>query len=592
MPRLARITCLALLCAACAPARGTRPPPSPASTSSADGGAAVTQLADEIVGAYQERYPEYTLFFGLQDVRPDALTDNSATALEAWQRREDAWAARLAAFDAAALAGTAEGVTLGFMRQLVGASRGMRACRMELWRVSEIEGWQATYAELAPLQPVGTDSLRARALRRWSRLPQLVYDEIANLRRGMQTGYTAPRGNVQRVLAQLGPMADSAAAASPFYAPAARDSSPAFRAAWTRLVDAELAPAARRYRDFLRDELLPAARDRIAVTELPDGRACYRAALRAQTTVDRDPATLFAETVAEVERREGEIRQVARRMTGTDDLRALYRWIDTAAVNRVASREQVLEIASAAVRRAEAAAPRWFATLPRTPVAIEPFPPHMEGIGSRGRYVQAPPDGSRPGTFLINLSPAAQTGRHGIETLVFHETLPGHHLQLSLAQEREGLHPVALLVNNAGFSEGWGRYAETLADEMGVYASEVDRLGLLLDLPTVAVVDLGIHAMGWTREQALDYLRARHPQVPVERLQAGVDRIAIWPAQALAYSVGADELRRLRAEAERALGPAFDVRAFHTQVLEDGTVTLPMVRERVERWIASQPSRP
>lgn len=575
-----------LLAAGCSPA----PPlhaPAPAADTLAVGPAAreVVRLADEVFEAYRQRNPEYMPFLGLAEVAPGRLTDNSPAALEEWRRREDGWAARLAAIDPAAVRGTRDEVTLGYLRQLIGSARDLRTCRTELWRVSEIEGWQATYAELAPLQAVGSDSLRALVLQRWRQLPHVIDTEIANLRRGVRAGYLAPRRNVEIVIEQLGPAADSAATASPFYSPAARDSSPEFRREWTALLDTGIQPAVRRYRDYLRREYLPVAREKIGVMWIPGGRDCYRAAVRAQTTVDEEPEELFARARRRVEEREAAIRGVASRLVGTGDPAALYRWLDTVPRNRLTSREQILEITTDAIRRAEAAAPRWFGRLPRAAVRIDPFPPHMERIGSRGRYVAGNADGSRPGTFLINLSSGSHGGRHGLAPLAFHEAYPGHHLQISIAQETPGLHPVAQLVNNAGFAEGWGKYAESLAAEMGLYATDVDSIGFLLDLPSVMVVDPGIHVMGWTREQAVEYLASKHPQVPRERLAAGVDRIAIWPAQAITYQLGADEIHAQRARAERALGPRFDIRKFHDLVLADGTITLPMLREKVQRWI-------
>ena len=547
--------------------------------------ARVTAIADAYVRAYDERNPASSLFDGRPDVHPARLPDNSPAARRAWEAREDAWAAELARIDDRALDGRPERVTLGYLREAVLPQRALRACRGHLWPVNQMGGWHVTFSRLAEMVPVGTARQREDALARFGAVPRYVDTEIANLREGARTGWTAPRQTVTLVVAQLDAMLADSVTASPWFSPAARDSSGELRARWTVVVRDAVMPALRRYRDFLRDEYAATARTDAGAWALPEGEACYRASLRAWTTVDRSPDSVFAMAEREVARREAILMQLGDSLYGVKTAGDFYRRLTEDPRNRVASREELMRVVNEAIARAESRLPRWFNILPQARLVVEPFPAAREGTGSSGQYEPASADGSRPGTFLINLSRPEQQRKGAIEPLVFHEALPGHHLQLSIARGRPALHPIAGVVFNGGFTEGWGKYAETLADEMGLYSGEIDRLGYLASIPTIMVVDVGLHARRWSREQAIDYLMARHPTAPRTFMASWVDRVALWPGQAVTYHLGALEFLALREQARQSLGTRFDVRAFHDRVLEDGTITLPMLREKIERWL-------
>jgi uncharacterized protein (DUF885 family) len=216
-----------------------------------------------------------------------------------------------------------------------------------------------------------------------------------------------------------------------------------------------------------------------------------------------------------------------------------------------------------------------------------PYPEFREASAPGGEYQSASDDGSRPGTYYINTYEAEKQSRAGIEATAFHESYPGHHMQMAIAKERRGTHPVQRYFGSSGFSEGWALYTERLAAEMGIYSGDVDRLGLLSNEALRAgrlVVDSGMHALGWSRQQAIDYLLA-HTAETEGRIAAEVDRYIAVPGQATSYMLGNLEIRRLREEAQSRLGERFDVAAFHDRVLEDGAVTLSMLRAKIERWI-------
>jgi uncharacterized protein (DUF885 family) len=552
--------------------------------------ARVAALADRYVAAFTATFPELAELRGVTLPRHDGLSDNALAAVRTWHATEDSLAAALAAVDGRALAGRPSWVTYGFLREALAASRAVRGCRQELWPVSQMSGWQVRLGEVAARQPVGTPAARAEALARFARVPRYVDTEIANLRTGVRLGYTAPRRTVTLVVGQLDALTAMPASTSPFYSPAALDSEPTFRAAWERLLADQLAPAVRRYRDFLRDEYLPRARQDVAVRANPDGLACYRASFREYTSIDRAAEETYALGERTVARYEGEVRALGRTLYGTDVLDSIYARIRADSANHFRDRDELLAFIQDAVARGERAMPQWFDAVPRAPVVVRPVPAYRERTASSS-YSAPAEDGSRPGTYHAKLyEPEAQL-RSGVEVTAFHETYPGHHLQFALAQEQPAAHPITRLLRVASFSEGWARYAEALAEEMGLYSSDAARIQRRAWPAHGMVVDPGIHVFGWTRERAVSHLLATGSGSRAWA-EALVDRVIAWPGQLTAYDTGGLEIFALRQEAERAIGPTFDVRRFHAAVLRNGAVTLPMLREQVTSWIAGERRAP
>ena len=489
--------------------------------------------------------------------------------------------------------GRPEWVTHGFLHEALESGRAAGVCRAELWPVSQMAGWQASFAGLAALQPVGTADFRAQALTRWRGVPGYLDVEIANLREGLHLGYSTPKRDVELVIEQLdailaAPVTASPVTSSPFWSPAERDPDPAFRKAWEDLLRDGIHPAADRYRRFLREEYLAKAREPLTVAANPDGERCYAAALRAQTTLDRPPRETFEIGMRALEEREQRMRDLGQRLYGTTDLAAIRERLAQETKNGFASRDEALAFSRAVVEKARLALPRWFGLLPTARVGVEPLQAFQEKSGY-SQYIPGSEDGSRPGVYRINLGRDEGQSRAQAEITAFHEAYPGHHLQIFIAQERAHSHPIARLIGNAGFAEGWGRATENLADEMGLYSSDLSRLALAARQPTGMVVDPGLHAIGWTRRQAMDFFLFK--QIGVSEESAGavnVDRISVLPGQMATYGVGEREIFELREQARRDLGDRFDIREFHDRVLENGSVTLGMLRQQIERWVAEK----
>jgi uncharacterized protein (DUF885 family) len=550
----------------------------------------VRQTADTYLAAYWERHPDEATLDGVTNVRHDRLPDNSPGSSARWWQQEDAWLAELERVDPTPLAARPEWIAYGIMRDALEGSVATRVCRFDLWSVSHSgDGWLPTITALATLQTVGTDEGRRQTLARWRAVPHYIATETANHREGLRLGYTASQRNVDVALNQLDTLIATPVQRSPLYDPGLRDSTPAFRGELARIIEREIMPAVRRYRAFLANEYRAHARAAIGVSANPHGTECYTAAIRATTGLALSADSVHRLGIATVQELEDEMRTIAVRTFGTSDVAGLLDRLRTDTAYTFHTREEMLSQARSALVRARNATPRWFGRLPRAPVVVEPYPAFREAT-SVGEWNPPAEDGSRPGIYYLSTYDPVHKSRADLEALSFHETIPGHHMQGAIALERgDSLPAIARYFWSPGMGEGWAEYAEQLADEMGLYSSDTARFGAVADITLSAallVVDTGINAFGWTREQSIAYIR-EHTRVPRLRAEVGVDRYPVRPAQGLSYGLGRLEIRRLRALAEQALGPRFDIKAFHDRVLANGAVPLPVLSAEIERWIGT-----
>jgi uncharacterized protein (DUF885 family) len=560
-----------------APVSGSEPPD-----------ARVKAFADAYLDAYFDRFPETATQFGVPGRRQDKLTDNSLAAKRAWDAREDRMLGELNEIDPAARTGGSLRATYAIARQSIEGDVAKRVCRDELWPVSQMTGWQITYGYLVTIQPVGTDEARREALARWSMLPRYIDTEIENLREGIRRGYTSPKLNVRIVADQVRTLAATPLKDSPFGSPVQRDSSPEFQRAFAALVTGQINPAMKRYVDFLDNEYLARAREAIAVTANPDGARCYDASVLYHSSVAKTAKEVHELGVRQNEELMTEMKAIGKRSFQVDDVPRLLQRARTDPRYKFKSRKDKIAYSQAALARAKTALPAWFGLLPKADVVIQPYPRFREK-NAPNEYNPPAEDGSRPAVFFISAYQAEKQSRVEDESTAFHETIPGHHLQGAIALERREIHPIGRYLFNSGYVEGWALYAERLADEMKLYASDLDRLGMLSSQGLRAsrlVVDSGIHALGWSRQQAIDYMLA-HTAEGRHDVESEVDRYIIYPGQATAYMIGRLEIGQAREEAQKAMGSRFHIKAFHDRVLEDGGVPLTYLREKVRTWAAS-----
>ena len=546
--------------------------------------AKVKALADAYLSAYFDRYPDQGTYFGVPGRHHDQLPDNSLSSQKAWEAREDGWLAEARSIDPSTIQAAPLRATYAITREALESSIGSRVCRTELWNVSQITGWHVSFGYLVTIQPVGTEETRKEALARWSALPKYIDTEIANLREGIRLKYTAPKLNVRIVIDEMNSLL-SDTSESPFLSPAQRDKDPAFEKVYRELFQSRLMDAFKKYRDFLQNEYLPAAREDIAIAANPDGSACYNASVRAFSSLPVQAKAVHETGLHEVEKLTDEMSVIAQRSFHTSDVPALMQKLRTDRQYMFKSRDDLIQYSQAALARAKAAVPNWFGLVPTADVRIEPYPKYREKNGS-SEYNPPAEDGSRPALFYINAYEAEKKSRAPAESTAFHETIPGHHLQIAIALERKDIHPIGRYISNSGFVEGWALYAERLADEMKLYSSDLDRIGMLSEQTFRAsrlVVDTGIHTMGWTRQQAIDYMLA-HTAEAADDISAEVDRYIVWPGQATSYMLGMLEIRDARDEAQQAMGAKFDIKAFHDRVLEDGAVPITFLSSKIRSW--------
>jgi uncharacterized protein (DUF885 family) len=425
-------------------------------------------------------------------------------------------------------------------------------------------------------------------LTRLGALPTFIEQATQRHREGLAAGLPPVRLLVQGAIAQL----DRYLADGPGALLAGQQGPPeaqSFVVDRTRVLADAVWPALARYRDVLSAEFLPVGRpdDRAGLCWLPGGDERYAALTRAHTTTDWSPQRMHQTGLDLIAGLTEEFAEVGERVFGTRDLAAISARLRNDPALRWRDGEELLAAARAAIARAEAEAPRWFGRIPPQRCQVEPVPAATAPAAPAAYYMVPTLDGSRPGIYYANTYQAENRGRYTCEVTAFHEAVPGHHIQLTLAQGLTDLPLLRRLLNVNAYGEGWGLYCERLADEMGLYSDDIARLGMLTKDAMRAgrlVVDTGLHAKGWSRQQAIDYLTQNTP-MPVPEIVSEVDRYIAAPGQALSYMVGRLEIQRIRAEAQRRLGDRFDIRAFHDRLLADGSLPMTVLDRVMTAWV-------
>ncbi|HEX9670095.1 MAG TPA: DUF885 domain-containing protein [Thermoanaerobaculia bacterium] len=458
-------------------------------------------------------------------------------------------------------------------------------------------GFHTGFAQLPSQVPLSTvrdyENYIAR-LRAW---PAHVAQQLENLRAGLARGMTVPRVVLDGYEGTIAAHVVEDPAKSVFHRPFERF--PAtfpeaererLRAAGQAAIREGVVPGYRDFLAFFRDEYLSKARTTIGASELPDGRAFYAHQVRRFTTLEKTPEEIHALGLAEVARIQSEMDAVMKKVNFTGDFPAFLQLLRTDPRFYAKTPEELLSRAAWIAKRMDGKLPALFGMLPRLPYTVEPVPDHLAPKYTSGRYVEAPQGGTQPGIYWVNTYKLESRPLYNLEALTLHEAVPGHHLQIARAQELAGLPDFRRFTYLSVFGEGWGLYSEWLGIEAGFYTdpySEFGRLSYEMWRACRLVVDTGLHAMGWSRQQAMDYL-ASHTALPLHEVETETDRYISWPGQALAYKIGELKIKELRRRAEQALGQAFDVRAFHDAVIGNGSVPLGVLEANVDRFIAER----
>lgn len=540
-------------------------------------------VADEYLEAMLERFPETATYYSLPGARHDDLYDNSLDAQAAWQAREDAWLRELEEIGTPTDIGSRDWVTFGILHEKLAASIARRVCRKALWQASSVTAWHTALPFVFDLQPIETPEQRDQALQRLGKVARYVDTEVTNLRTGLELGYSAPRITVATVPDEMRALLKDN---NPFIGMTTRIDDAEFAAAVRKIFAEQIAPAIERFAKFIDKEYLPAAREEIALSFNPDGAECYPTLVRFFATVSPTADEMHKLGLEQIARIRAEMQAIIDEHFGGGEIEAFLQSLNIDPQYTFRSEAEVLQYSVGALDAVRDKMPEVFGLLPRADVLIKPYPAYRES--GTGEYHSSSEDGTRPGIYYIAVVEPENRSRAIQQSVLYHETFPGHHLQGAIALELgDRVHPLARYLWNSGYGEGWALYSERLADELALYDSPLDRMGMLSDQGARAarlVIDSGLHTKGWTRQRAVEYMLANTAWPPVD-IQSEINRYISWPGQANSYMLGMLEIRRLRTLAEARLGDDFDIRQFHDRVLENGAITLPMLEAAVSAWI-------
>jgi uncharacterized protein (DUF885 family) len=465
----------------------------------------------------------------------------------------------------------------------------------ELLAISPMDGVHQDAPLLFSALEVGSERDLEDALARLEGYPQLVGQSIELLREGLARGVTPPRVTLRDVPAQIDRLGDGDPGRSPMLAPFARGAAraatggsrhEALTSEARRVFAESIVPALRRLRAFVAEEYVPRARAGIAWRDLPEGEAWYEFLVGEQTTTTLPPREIHDVGLAEVERIRDAMERTIRESGFGGGFAAYCEFLRTDPRFFFDAPQALLAAYRDLCKRIDPELPRLFGRLPRLPYGVTEVPAHSAESQTTAYYLPGSLEAGRPGWYYANTSRLESRPRWEMEALSLHEAVPGHHLQISLAQELD-LPPFRRFGGCNAYVEGWALYCESLGGELGCYRDPHSRFGQLsyeMWRAIRLVVDTGMHAFGWSRERAIDFFASRTGK-PLHDITVEIDRYLVWPAQALSYKIGELRIRRLRGEAERALGARFDLRAFHDELLAAGALPLEFLSERMNAWI-------
>ena len=433
------------------------------------------------------------------------------------------------------------------------------------------------------------------ALKRSDQFALLLDLAVLRFRQGMGTGVVQPKLVVKNVVDQLNALTAGGTDASIMMKPvqkfpeaiSAADQA-RLKAEYAKMIGERVNPALIRMRDFLANEYLPVARDSVGLSAMPGGPELYHYQVASTTTTNLTPDEIHNIGLSEVARILQGIDAVKAQVGFQGDRKAFFEYLRTDPRFKFASVQAMGDAFRATGTRIDKVVGNLFSTLPKTGLEIRAVPPHREKTDAAGSYQGGTPDGSRPGVFYYNAYDLPSRSTSGVETLFLHEAVPGHHFQISLAQENESLPNFQRFGGNTAYVEGWALYAESLGPELGMFKDPYQLMGRYNDEMLRAmrlVVDTGIHSKNWSRDQAIDYMLANSSMSRTDAT-IEVERYIAIPSQALAYKIGQLTISRLRAKAEKALGPKFDIKRFHAQVLMSGALPMAVLEAKIDRWIA------
>ncbi|MFI5183408.1 MAG: DUF885 domain-containing protein, partial [Vicinamibacteria bacterium] len=479
--------------------------------------------------------------------------------------------------------------------------QGLEDARFRGWLmpVNQVGGPHLNLPEIVSVLTFGTAKDYRDYIARLRQVPKALGDTMTNMRDGMAAGLMPPRLLLEKVVGQAQSISRAKLEDSPFYHPFVTFPTSISAADQARLrqsgVDAireAVLPAYERFARFVKEEYAPRGRSEPGLWSLADGAERYAALVRFHTTTRLTPDEIHAIGLQQVADLESQMMEIAKRL-GFHDLKTLNAAVEKDPKLKPKSRQEILQIYRRYVDGMYPELPKLFGRLPKAKVLVEPVEPFREAEAAAANYNQGTPDGSRPGRIQINTSDPQSRKTITMESTAYHEGVPGHHLQMAISQELEGLPPFRQQAGYTAFVEGWALYTERLGKEIGFYKDPYSDYGRLQDSMLRAirlVVDTGVHSKRWSREQMVQFFHDHSAEDEVD-LQSETDRYIAWPGQALAYKIGQLKIQELRERSENELGPRFDIRRFHDEVLGSGALPLDILESQLDTWIAAEKAR-
>ncbi|MFS1525251.1 DUF885 domain-containing protein [Microbulbifer sp. 2304DJ12-6] len=508
------------------------------------------------------------------------LPENDWESLEKDSEFQNVLYQRLMTLDTELIETQANKIVYTILRESLETALALKVCRSALWQsVSSNYGWQGNYIPLAQLQPVGSPELQAQAISRWKKIPQAIENEIDNLKMGLTLGYSMPKDIAQQTATQLRTMIGHDLLQQPFMSPAQRGTDPAFKAEMLAVVKNAINPAIERYVQFLEQQYIPSARESYSLLALPKGRQCYAAFLRSWNNKAISPEeikTLGRNTVRE---NINNIKSIGFELYNTRDFNTIIQKVAHDKNNLFKSEDEMKKTLSGHLKKSKEKSATWFNTVPENELAIIPLPP--QAPAGAAQYQPG-----EPGKFLISFKDPEQQSKGRLEVAAYHEGYPGHHLQISSWQSAHDVHPITRFSFFGSYIEGWGRYSEILAEEMGLYRDEYALINRRAWPARGIVLDTGLHLEGWGKQKVIDYI-----------LQSGAFsrdfaeqifyRSVAEPGQLTSYDVGAHEFLALRKLAQQQQGNRFDIKVFHEKILENGPLPWEALKTNILQWLSS-----
>jgi uncharacterized protein (DUF885 family) len=525
----------------------------------------------------------------------DQLRDYSVQAYNDSLARGRAFLSRLAEVDTAGMSAQEQLSKDLLIHELI---QNQQEARFKPWEmpVTQFDGLQISLPQLVPRLTFNSVKDYDDYIARLKKVP-LAFQQITDdMSLGMDDHREPPAYLMEKVLAQVNAIANQKPQDTPFALPAQKFPTAVSPTQQARIkeellavISGQVTPAYLRFGKFLKAQYIPGGRSDPGIWALRDGDAYYRFLVKQSTTTDLTPEQIHQVGVDQVKKDEDQLLAIAHKL-GFADIKALQNAATHNPKLFPTSKEQLLDAYRSYLDHMRPKLPQLFGRLPKATVVVMPVPAYIEKDQAAAYYEHGSPDGSRPGTVYVNTYQFETRSLADVEYRAYHEGLPGHHLQISIAQELTGVPEFRKYLSYTAYTEGWGLYAEQLGKDVGFYQDPYSDYGRLegdIWRAIRLVVDTGVHSQHWTRQQMVDYFH-EHSAVEESGVQAEVDRYIAWPAQALGYKVGQLKIMELRAKAQQALGDKFNLSAFHDQVLDSGALPLDILEQRVDSWIAQQ----